>query len=108
MPTIRRTSPLLIALALSACSSGPYGRNSTVNGTLAGAAAGAAVGAVAGSQTGGGAFGGAVVGAVAGGALGAVVGIPSAEPQVYYRDTRGACYYLDRDGRPVYNRRARC
>ena len=108
MRNAARITTLAVGLSLSACASGPYGRNATVNRTLVGVAAGAALGGLAGQATGSGAFEGAVVGTVVGGAIGAVVKPPTAEPRVYYRDTRGACYYVDPDGRPVYVRKIRC
>jgi len=97
-------------LAITGCATSPYSssHNNAANRAVLGAAAGAAVGALGGSALGGGAFEGAVTGAVAGGALGAVMKPPTGERRVYYRDTRGYCYYVDRQGRPVYDYEVRC
>ena len=46
---------------------------------------------------------GAVAGAVLGGVLGAVI-----NNRQYYRDTRGYCYYVDSQGRPIYDYNTRC
>ena len=65
---------------------------SWASGALKGAMAGAATGAAAGPY-------GALIGAAAGGALGAAV-----NPQHVFRsDTRGYCYMVDAQGRPVYD-----
>jgi hypothetical protein len=103
-----RTTVLAMGLSLSACASGPYGQSSTVNRTLTGAGAGAAIGGLVGAAAGGSALGGAVVGSVVGGALGAAVKLPNGDKRQYYRDTTGACYYVDREGKPVYVRNVRC
>ncbi len=77
-------------------------RNDTVTRTAVGTAAGAAIGAL------GGGFEGAVIGAVAGGAIGALVPGKILKGRQYYRDTRGYCYYVDREGRPQYDGTVRC
>jgi hypothetical protein len=69
---------------------------------LIGVAAGAALGAAVGQGTGTGAFEGAVIGSALGGAAGAVIKPPNRDQQVYYRDTRGFCYYVDQAGQPHY------
>jgi uncharacterized protein YcfJ len=96
-------------LILSACATDPYG-NPPNAGTRAayGAAAGAAIGALAGSALGGGAFSGAAMGAVAGGAAGALVPGSTFQGRQYYRDTRGYCYYVDRNGKAHYDGSVRC
>jgi uncharacterized protein YcfJ len=76
--------------------------------TVIGSAAGAAIGAVAGGATGAGAFQGAALGAIAGGAVGALVPGRIVEGRQYYRDTRGYCYYVDKNGRPQYDGTVRC
>ena len=86
-------------LACSGCVAGPGGSNNAANRTVAGAAAGALLGGIAGQAVGSDAFTGAAVGAVAGGALGAAVN----PQQVFRRDTRGYCYLVDAQGRPVYD-----
>jgi hypothetical protein len=70
-----------------------------------GAAVGAAIGAGLGAVTGGVSVGeGAVAGAVAGGIVGAV----ASENQRWYRDDRGGCYYVERDGYRHYDYDRRC
>lgn len=86
-------------LACCGCVAGPGGSNNAANRTVAGAAAGALLGGIAGQAVGSDAFTGAAVGAVAGGALGAAVN----PQQVFRRDTRGYCYLVDAQGRPVYD-----
>jgi len=86
------------ALLCTGCVAAPGGSNNAANRTIAGAATGALLGGVIGGATGSSAVGGAVVGAVAGGALGAAVN-PN---HVFKRDTRGYCYLVDSEGRPVY------
>jgi len=46
-------------------------------------------------------------GALAGAALGGVIGAVSGGHQ-WYRDTRGYCYYVDRNGNPIYDYNTRC
>src|SRR5688500_1791056 len=71
---------------------------------VAGAGIGGAAGAIAGSVLPGiGTAAGAVAGATLGGIVGNVIG-----GRQYYRDTQGYCYYVDQNGRPVYNRNVRC
>jgi uncharacterized protein YcfJ len=89
-----------IALACTGCVAGPGGSNNAANRTITGAAIGAAVGGLAGSAMAD-PLSGAVVGAVAGGALGAAVN-PN---HVFRRDTRGYCYMVDAQGRPIYDER---
>jgi hypothetical protein len=48
------------------------------------------------------------VGAVAGGAAGAAVPGSVFQGRQYYRDTRGYCYYIDREGQPQYDGSVRC
>ena len=72
------------------------------------AATGAAIGGVAGAVAGAvipgvSPIAGAVGGAVLGGVLGAVI-----NNRQYYRDTRGYCYYVDRNGNPIYDYNTRC
>jgi uncharacterized protein YcfJ len=100
---------LPIALTISACATNPYGKSPDA-GTRAiyGAAAGAAVGGLAGAALGGDAVGGAALGAIAGGTIGALVKGPVIHGRQYYRDTRGYCYYVDRDGKPQYDGTVRC
>lgn len=91
------------SIALGGCATTPA-YDHAVASTATGAAVGAGVGAVAGSVLPGlGTGTGAIAGAVLGGALGAVVG-----NRQYYRDTRGYCYYVDRNGQPHYNYNIRC
>jgi uncharacterized protein YcfJ len=100
---------LPLAITLSACATGPYGSPPNA-GTRAmyGAAAGAAVGALAGSALGSDALSGAAMGALAGGAIGAAVPGSVINGRQYYRDTRGYCYYIDRNGQPQYDGSVRC
>ena len=90
---------LAASLALGGCVAGPGGSNNAANRTLAGAAAGAALGGLAGQVVGSDAVTGAVTGAVLGGAVGALVNPNDA----FRRDTRGYCYRVDKEGRPVYD-----
>ena len=77
----------------------PQGAN-----VVGGAAVGAATGAIAGAVLPGLRPGtGAVAGAVLGGVLGAMI-----NNRQYYRDTRGYCYYVDQNGRPIYDYNTRC
>ena len=103
------TAAVASLLPLSACATNPY-NNDPYRTSSAGtrAATGAAIGAA------GGAVLGAVVpgvstveGAIAGGIAGAVLGAVINNRQ-YYRDTRGACYYVDQYGRPIYDYNVRC
>ena len=81
----------------------PYGNNQARN-AVGGAAVGAVGGAIAGSVIPGvSTVEGAIAGAVLGGVLGAVV-----NNRQYYRDTRGACYYVDQYGQPHYDYNVRC
>ncbi len=80
-----------------------YGNNQAGN-AVGGAAVGAVGGAIAGSVIPGvSTVEGAIAGAVLGGVLGAVV-----NNRQYYRDTRGACYYVDQYGRAHYDYNVRC
>ena len=86
------------SLALTGCASDPY-RDHVVASGATGAAIGAGAGAIAGSVLPGiGTGAGAVAGAVLGGAVGAIIG-----DHQYYRDSRGYCYYVDRNGQAHYN-----
>lgn len=97
-------------LSLSACASDPYGyndpyrNNSQTDRAVKGAAIGAAAGVVTGAVVDGvSPVEGAIAGAVIGGVLGAVI-----KGKQYYRDTRGYCYYVDKNGNPVYDYDVRC
>ena len=92
-----------VTMSLSACATGP----DTATRAGIGAAAGAAIGALAGSAAGD-TLGGAGVGAVAGGGIGAMVPGTVFEGRHYYRDTRGFCYFVDRQGQPHYDGTVRC
>lgn len=85
----------------------PYyndGRSSSGNRAATGAAVGAAVGAGVGAVVPGvSTIEGAVAGGIAGAVLGAVL-----NGRQYYRDTQGYCYYVDGNGRPVYDNNAKC
>ena len=82
-----------------------YGNpNSQMGNAATGAAVGAAGGAIAGAVIPGVST---VEGAIAGGIAGAVLGAVINNRQ-YYRDTRGACYYVDQYGRPIYDYNFRC
>lgn len=81
----------------------PYG-NSQAGNVVGGAAIGAATGAIAGAVLPGVKTGtGAIAGAILGGVLGATI-----NGRQYYRDTRGACYYVDQYGQPHYDYNTRC
>lgn len=94
---------LAMATSLSACATGP----DAATRAGIGAAAGAAIGALAGSAAGD-TLGGAGIGAVAGGGIGAMVPGSVFEGRQYYRDTRGYCYFVDRQGQPHYDGTVRC
>ena len=83
----------------------PYNNgNNTAGNVATGAAVGAVGGAVAGAVIPGvSTTEGAIAGAILGGVLGAVV-----NNRQYYRDTRGACYYVDQYGQPHYDYQVRC
>ena len=100
------TAAVASILPLSACTSynDPYRTNSASNRAVTGAAVGAAGGAVLGAVVPGVST---VEGAIAGGIAGAVLGAVINNRQ-YYRDTRGACYYVDQYGRPIYDYNVRC
>ncbi|MCY7397677.1 MAG: hypothetical protein LH466_02400 [Sphingomonas bacterium] len=115
MKKLALTSALAATLTLSACATNPYGysnndpyygnRNTSQGGRVAG---GAAIGGVAGAVVGAVIPGvnpitGAIAGAVLGGVAAAVI-----NNRQYYRDTRGACYYVDRNGQPIYDYNTRC
>ena len=112
MKKLALTSALAATLTLSACATNPYGYNDPYYGsrnTQGGrVATGAAIGGVAGAVAGAVLPGvnpvtGAIAGAVLGGVAAAVI-----NNRQYYRDTRGACYYVDRNGNPIYDYKTRC
>ena len=114
MKKVALSAALAASFAVSACATNPYGynndpyygggNNDQARRAATGAAIGGAAGAVAGAVIPGvSPVGGAVAGAVLGGVLGAVV-----NNRQYYRDTRGACYYVDQYGRPHYDYNVRC
>jgi hypothetical protein len=81
-----------------------YGRNGSASRAATGAAVGAGVGAVAGAIIPGlSTTTGAIAGGIAGAVLGGVI-----NGRQYYRDTAGACYYVDQYNRPIYDYNARC
>lgn len=104
-------------LALSACATNDrygyndpyygnsgYGNNSQGGRVAGGAAIGGVAGAVAGAIIPGvNPITGAIAGAVLGGVAAAVI-----NNKQYYRDTRGYCYYVDRNGNPIYDYNTRC
>lgn len=105
---------LMSGLSLSACATNDRygyndgynngGRQSTAGRAVTGAAIGAVAGGVAGAILPGVGVG---TGALAGAALGGVAGAVSGGKQ-WYRDTRGYCYYVDRNGNPIYDYNTRC
>jgi uncharacterized membrane protein len=102
-------SAIPLALTLPACATNPYGAPPDAGKrAIYGAAAGAAIGALAGAALGGDAVSGAGIGAIAGGAAGAAIPGTVFQGRQYYRDTRGYCYYIDRDGQPQYDGTVRC
>jgi uncharacterized protein YcfJ len=93
------TATVFAAALCSACVAGPGGSNNAANRTITGVTAGALLGGVVGKAAGADVITGVAVGALAGGALGAAV-----NPQYVFRsDTRGYCYMVDAQGRPVYD-----
>lgn len=97
-------------LAVAGCATNPYGdpyygqRDDTTRRAATGAAIGGAAGAIGGAVLPGvSTTEGAIAGAVLGGVAGAVI-----KGRQYYRDTRGYCYYVDQQGRPVYDYNVRC
>ena len=115
MKKLALTSALAATLTLSACATNPYGYNNDQYGNQYGnrssnsrVGSGAALGGVAGAVAGAVIPGvnpitGAIAGAVLGGVAAAVI-----NNRQYYRDTRGACYYVDRNGNPIYDYNTRC
>jgi len=110
MNKLALTSALAATLTLSACATNPYGYNdrygnrSSDSRVGSGAALGGVAGAVAGAVIPGvNPITGAIAGAVLGGVAAAVI-----NNRQYYRDTRGACYYVDRNGNPIYDYNTRC
>jgi uncharacterized protein YcfJ len=100
---------LPLAITLCSCATGPYGEGPNAGKrAVYGAAAGAAVGAVAGTALGSDPVSGAALGAIAGGAVGALIKGPLIHGRQYYRDTRGYCYYIDRNGKAKYDGSVRC
>ena len=90
------------SLSLGGCAT--TAQNQQAGGAAAGAVIGGAAGGIAGSVLPGiGTAAGAAVGAVLGGVAGAVI-----SGRQYYRDTRGYCYYVDQQGRPIYNYNVKC
>ena len=110
MKKVMMTTLLVGSLSLGACATTGYNdpyygnRNNTASRAATGAAVGAVAGGVVGAVVPGvSTVGGAVAGGIAGAVLGAVI-----NNRQYYRDTRGACYYVDQYGRPIYDYNARC
>lgn len=116
MKKLALTAALATGLSLSACATNPYGYNDPYYGNngygtrssdgrvATGAAIGGAAGAVAGAVIPGvSPLAGALAGAVLGGVAAAVI-----NNKQYYRDTRGYCYYVDRNGNPIYDYNTRC
>lgn len=104
------TAMLVAGVSVTGCATNRYGdpyndgRSSTAGRAATGGAIGAAVGAGVGAVVGGvSPVQGAIAGGIAGAVLGAVV-----NGRQYYRDTRGYCYYVDNQGRPIYDYNARC
>jgi hypothetical protein len=48
------------------------------------------------------------MGAIVGGTAGALIKGPRIHGRQYYRDTRGYCYYVDRNGKAKYDGSVRC
>ena len=113
MNKLALTSALAATLTLSACATtdrygynDPYygNRNSQGSDVAGGAVAGGVAGAVIGAVVPGvNPVTGAIAGAVLGGVAAAVI-----NNRQYYRDTRGACYYVDRNGNAIYDYKTRC
>ena len=102
MKRILLSAAAATSLALGGCATQAQDRQVAAVGT--GAVIGAGVGAVAGSVIPGiGTGAGAVVGGMLGGFAGAVI-----NGHQYYRDTRGYCYYVDKNGQPRYDYDVRC
>lgn len=97
-------STLLMVACLSGCATNGSQRE------LTGAAAGAAVGGATGIAVGGPSIGlqGAILGGVVGAAVGGLVKGPIIKKRQYYRDTRGYCYWMDRDGTAHYDQTVKC
>ena len=90
MKKVALSAALAASFAVSACATNPYGYNDPYYGGNN-------------SSQGQRAATGAAAGAVLGGVLGAVI-----NNRQYYRDTRGYCYYVDQQGRPIYDYNTRC
>ena len=87
------TSTLIL---MTGCAS--TGTSQTTDGALLGAAGGALLGQAIGGNTGA-TLAGAAIGGLAGGAIG---NNEEKKNRVYYRDSRGATYYVGNDGRRYY------
>ena len=99
---------LPVAITLCSCATDPYGSGpNAAKRTIYGASAGAAIGAVARTAMGD-PLSGAAAGAAAGGAIGALIPASLFHGRQYYRDTRGYCYRIDRNGKPRYAPKVRC
>ena len=112
MRKLALTAALATGLTLSACTTNDrYGYNDpyygnrgqggdVATGAVVGGALGAGIGAVVPGVN---PVTGAIAGAVLGGVAAAVI-----NNRQYYRDTRGYCYYVDRNGNPIYDYNTRC
>lgn len=105
---------LIAGLMVTGCATNdPYGYNDPYyggqnNDQLERAGKGAAIGGAAGAVVGAVVDGvGVLEGAAAGAAVGAIAGAVIKGRQ-YYRDTRGYCYYVDKNGNPVYDYDTNC
>ena len=108
------TAAITAGMTLTACTTNDrygyndpyYGNNNrgqggdVATGAVVGGALGAGVGAVIPGVN---PITGAIAGAVLGGVAAAVI-----NNRQYYRDTRGYCYYVDRNGNPIYDYNTRC
>lgn len=86
----------IVCIGSSGCVAGPGGAYNAANRTVAGAAAGALLGGIIGAATGD-PSSGIVIGSAAGAGIGAAI-----NPKIFEnRDTRGYCYTVDANGRPI-------
>ena len=100
---------LAASVSLGACATNDrygYDNNRGLKRAATGAAIGAAAGAAVGGVVDGNSVGqGAAVGAIAGGAIAAAT---DDRGRRWYRDRRGYCYYVERDGDVRYDYDRRC
>jgi uncharacterized protein YcfJ len=101
--------PVLLSTSfLTGCATDPYGQSRVENRATMGVLIGGVLGALGGGAIGVNPVAGAAAGMVVGGAAGVLIKGPVIGGRQYYRDSRGYCYYIDAQGRPIYDASVRC